>query len=372
MLCDYSGKFFWNLKKSKQYGIVLFEHSTKNGDYYDKMRIKDILKNHPNSKVIIIQWEEFQRHNKRKCVDKPSEILMIGCGICEKIDFNLYSSLENIIAENNLMNELSNMSKNTYSKKISSNETSGTHNDTPHIAKQETLEYDKFSECNHDTNFKIIKNSIINKSNELNRQNQVNYFIQKYEVSHFVSREGKIKYPKNFDFNLYNFLTINDTTKDTSPSLRVDKTSINGLKYIESTRNETDINSYESPRKQSMLSTKFSPNLESSSIQSQEYSERSNITLNDLIIRSPSRNRDFSFLLSPIKKHRIPVKSKLRNPTFPLMEMSKYKKLNICGSNKPINASLENNLSKPYPQFGVCKTIREIIYPKGKSKNKKK
>lgn len=108
MFCDYSGKYIWNLKKCKEYSIVLFDHSTENGEFCYRTKKFDILKRYPFSKVVIISWTEFQQYDQTECVQSQTEMLIVGYQSCKKIDLNEYNTLENIISANNSMNKKEN------------------------------------------------------------------------------------------------------------------------------------------------------------------------------------------------------------------------------------------------------------------------
>lgn len=99
------GQFYSNLKISKKYGFVLFQHSTENGDFYNKDEIINLMKAKHFSKVILIPYSDFFKHNKESIDIIPTDILIIGYGICEVLDLNSKPSLRDIITGNHLINE---------------------------------------------------------------------------------------------------------------------------------------------------------------------------------------------------------------------------------------------------------------------------
>lgn len=105
MFVNYSGQFFWNLTKSKEYGIVLFQHSIENKNYYDQEEIIDLMREYSHSKVLLIPWTEFKKFNSKHIVQKPTEILYIGNNICKKLNLTSNIGLKDIISENDAINK---------------------------------------------------------------------------------------------------------------------------------------------------------------------------------------------------------------------------------------------------------------------------
>lgn len=105
MIIHNNGKYFRNLKYAKKYAIVLFNHQTKHGQYYDENSIRKLMSDKPLAKVIIIEWCEFIKYNKGKYAEKPTDILIVGLKVCKKLKRKSQPSLEYMLSDNHKLNE---------------------------------------------------------------------------------------------------------------------------------------------------------------------------------------------------------------------------------------------------------------------------